>query len=157
MYLLEETIVTPGGVVMDGSNIPHFRYCGPSHSIANPFLSLTSHIQKIWTKTSQIQQKLCNLCILYVLNHDISQQRCHFHNICWSYWVFRRVGDWQFFRFDYLYVSCLKSPETYFESPPPRCVWPGRGRAYCVTSHQIRNHNHQASSIRKQLLPVILR
>ena len=55
-----------------GSNIPHFRYCGPSHSIDNPFLSLTSHIQKIWTKTSKIQQKLCNLCILFVLNHDIS-------------------------------------------------------------------------------------
>ena len=58
---------------MDGSNIPHLRYCGPSHSIANHLLALTSHIQKIWTKTSQIQQKLCNLCILFVLNHDISQ------------------------------------------------------------------------------------
>ena len=71
-HVMEETIVTPGGVVMDGSNIPHFRYCGPSHSIANHFLALASHIQKIWTKTSQIQPKLCNLCILFALSHDIS-------------------------------------------------------------------------------------
>ena len=54
---------------MDGSKIPHLRYCGPSHSISIPFLSLTSHIQKIWTKTSQIQQKSVHVV---VLNHDIA-------------------------------------------------------------------------------------
>ena len=55
---------------MDGSNIPHLRYCGPH--IPYPTLFLTSHFQNIWTNTSQIQRKLCSLCILFVLNHDIA-------------------------------------------------------------------------------------
>ena len=111
MYLLEKTIVTLGGVIMDGSNIPHLRYCGPSHSIANhlQFLALTSHIQKIWTKTSQIQQKLRTLCILFLLNHDIS------HGFVISTIFAGRIefssngkGVSSFWLF-----ICFKSPETY--------------------------------------------
>ena len=102
-HVMEETIVTLGGVVMDGSNIPHFRYCGPSHYIAKHFYSLTSHIQKIWTKTSQTQQKLCNLCILFVLNNDIS------HGVVISTIFSDRIefssdGKGMIDSFDYLYV-----------------------------------------------------
>ena len=38
LYMLAETIVILWGVVMDGSNIPHLRYCGPWHFTANSFL-----------------------------------------------------------------------------------------------------------------------
>ena len=139
-----------------GSNIPHFRYCGPSHSIANPFLSLTSHIQTIWTKTSQIQQKLCYLCILFVLNH-ISRSVV-ISTIFAGRIEFSSDGkgiDWQFLRFDYLYVS--RAQEHILNHLRPYVFGQGGGGAYYVTSHQARNHNHQASSIRKQqLLRVIL-
>ena len=122
MYLLEETIaLSEGGY--GGSNIPHFRYCGPSHSIANPFL--TSHIQKIWTKTSQIQQKLCNLCILFVFNHDIS------HGVVISTIFAGRIefssdgkGIDSFF---VLIIYMFQEPRNIFWITSARCVWPGGG------------------------------
>ena len=109
------------------SNIPHFRYCGPSHSIANPFLSLTSHIQNIWTKTSQIQQKLCNLCILFVLNHDIS------HSVVISTIFAGRIefssdGRGLIDSFFVLIIYMFQYPRNiFFNHLLPRCVWPGRG------------------------------
>ena len=67
MYLLEETIVTLGEVVMDGSNIsdivaPHIPY---------PSLLYLSHpISKGFGPKHPKSNK--SLCILFLLNHDIA-------------------------------------------------------------------------------------
>ena len=107
------------------------------------FVSLTCHIQKIWTKTSQIQQKLCSLCILFVLNHDIA------HSVVNSTIFAGRIefsSDGK--GIDNFFVLIIymfqESRIFFFRSPPPQCVWPGGGGAYYVTSHQAWNHIHQA-------------
>ena len=135
-----------------GSNIPHFRYCGPSHSIANPFLSLTSHIQNIWTKTSQVQQKLCNLCILFDMCLITTfPTALSFPQYLLAVLSFRQTGRGLIDSFSVLIIYMFQEPRNIIWITSARCVWPGMGGggAYYVASHQARNHSHHASSIRK--------
>ena len=103
---------------MGGSNIPHFRYCGPSHSIANPFF--ISRIPKHPKSTKSCA--ICAFCLCLITNFP---QCCHFHNICCPYWVFvRREGSDGFF---VLIIYMFQEPRNIFWITSARCVWPGCG------------------------------
>ena len=92
-----------------------FQILWPITFHSQPFFYLSHPI-------SQIQQKLWNLCILFVLNHDISHSIV-ISTIFAGHIEFSSDGkgiDWQFLRFDYLYVS--RAQEHILNHLRPMCL-----------------------------------